>query len=113
MAGVVYLLHFSRPYCHAKHYLGWTEDLQTRLEAHRTGTGARLTQVVVEQGITLELARTWDGDTYFVQASPTRPGATAQTTEKFPPAVSPLPITEVLSYDLKLAHPKLSLRMNR
>jgi hypothetical protein len=24
--GVIYLLHFSRPYRHARHYTGWTES---------------------------------------------------------------------------------------
>ena len=56
-----YLLHFSRPYKHAKHYLGTAEDVQARLEQHRAGHAARLTQVVVEAGIELDLVRTWPG----------------------------------------------------
>ena len=32
--GQVYLLHFEVPYRHAQHYLGWTEDLPTRLKDH-------------------------------------------------------------------------------
>ncbi len=58
----VYLLHFGRQYQHAQHYLGFAEDLEKRLEAHRTGQGAKLTQAVVEAGITLHLVRIWDGD---------------------------------------------------
>ncbi len=38
--GVVYLLHFSRPYQHARHYTGWTEDLLDRLDHHARGHGA-------------------------------------------------------------------------
>ena len=60
---MVYLLHFERPYHHARHYLGFTEDLDTRLEAHRTGdphTHHRLMQVVAAAGIGFVLARTWN-----------------------------------------------------
>jgi predicted GIY-YIG superfamily endonuclease len=49
--GTVYLLHFDRPLKHAKHYLGYANDLQARLEQHRSGNGARLIQVVQEAGI--------------------------------------------------------------
>ena len=27
--GVIYMLHFHRPYKHARHYVGWTDDLST------------------------------------------------------------------------------------
>jgi predicted GIY-YIG superfamily endonuclease len=57
----VYLLHFSEPYKHARHYTGWTEDLPARLEAHRNGRGARLMEVIKVAGIGLTLARTWPG----------------------------------------------------
>ena len=33
--GVIYMLHFDRPYKHAKHYVGWTDDLFDRLEYAR------------------------------------------------------------------------------
>jgi predicted GIY-YIG superfamily endonuclease len=58
-AGIVYLIHFDRPYKHARHYLGWTQQLDERLELHRTGRGARLMAVVTAEGITWQLARTW------------------------------------------------------
>lgn len=57
----VYLLHFTQPLAHARHYLGWTDDLVGRLVKHGDGQGARITQVCVERGITWSLARTWDG----------------------------------------------------
>ena len=57
----VYLLHFSRPLCHAKHYLGSATNLDERLAEHQRGQGARLTQVVLELGITFECVRTWKG----------------------------------------------------
>jgi predicted GIY-YIG superfamily endonuclease len=61
MKGTVYLLHFSEPYKHAKHYIGYTRDLSARLESHANGTGARLLEVVTQAGITFNLARTWKG----------------------------------------------------
>ncbi len=60
--GTIYLLHLNRPYKHAKHYLGWASDLNSRLAEHERGTGARLLQVAKDAGIGWELARTWDGD---------------------------------------------------
>jgi predicted GIY-YIG superfamily endonuclease len=61
MSGTVYLLHFEQPYKHARHYLGWTDDLTARLAAHQAGHGARLLAVVKAAGITWHLARTWPG----------------------------------------------------
>ncbi|WP_458686402.1 hypothetical protein [Nocardia tengchongensis] len=59
--GTVYLLHFDRPYRHARHYTGWTSDLDNRLAEHRAERGARLLEVLRDNGIGWELARTWDG----------------------------------------------------
>jgi hypothetical protein len=66
--GVVYLLHFDRPIGDlanprgfASHYTGWTLDLPARLIDHAAGRGARLLQVVGEQGIGWQLARIWTG----------------------------------------------------
>ena len=59
--GVVYLVHFAEPYRHARHYTGWTADLDARLKLHRAGGGARLLQVIASAGIEWTLARTWEG----------------------------------------------------
>lgn len=59
---VVYLLHFSTPFRHAAHYLGWTVNLLERIGKHRAGTGARLVAVVREYGIEVEVAAVWPGD---------------------------------------------------
>ncbi len=56
--GTVYLIHFDKPYRHARHYLGYTDDLDARLAAHANSNGARLMEVIVEAGITWQLART-------------------------------------------------------
>lgn len=60
-ASGVYLYHFSQPYHHAKHYCGYANNIAHRLEEHEAGHGARLTQVVLQAGISLFLARTWFG----------------------------------------------------
>lgn len=67
---MVYLLHFDRPYCHARHYVGFVDGgpaaLAKRLDKHRRGDGARLLEVITEAGIGFTLARTWpDGDRTF------------------------------------------------
>lgn len=59
--GTVYLLHFAQPYRHARHYTGWTTDLDARLAEHKAGRGARLLQVIGNAGIDWSLARTWEG----------------------------------------------------
>lgn len=60
-SGTVYLLHFERPYKHARHYRGYTDDLTARLAAHANGSGARLMAVIHAAGIGFTLARTWPG----------------------------------------------------
>jgi predicted GIY-YIG superfamily endonuclease len=59
--GVVYMLHFEQPYQHAKHYVGWTEDLLERLDQHAAGHAARLTTVIYQAGIGFTLVRLCEG----------------------------------------------------
>jgi predicted GIY-YIG superfamily endonuclease len=63
--GTIYLIHFDRPYKHARHYIGFTDDLRRRIEAHRDGGGSRLMQVVKEAGIGWHVARLFSGDRNF------------------------------------------------
>jgi hypothetical protein len=63
--GTVYLLQITEPYRHAKHYMGWTENLSARLALHTEGRGARLVEVVIGHGIGFVLARTWTGDRFL------------------------------------------------
>jgi predicted GIY-YIG superfamily endonuclease len=58
----VYLIHFNKPYRHARHYLGFTTNLDKRITDHVCGMGARLMEVVTNAGIEWKLARTWQGD---------------------------------------------------
>ena len=75
MNGTVYLLHFERPYQHARHYTGWTTNLESRLNAHACGRGARLLEVVTNAGITWTLARTWKGPRALERSIKNRGGA--------------------------------------
>ena len=66
---VVYLIHFDKPLGDlsnprglAQHYLGFTDDLDARMEAHASGNGARIMEVVSKAGISWQLVRTWDGN---------------------------------------------------
>ncbi len=65
-AGVVYLLHFHERLGTQKHsiqhYLGFTPDLEARLEKHRNGQGARITEVLKERGIGFDVAAVWPGN---------------------------------------------------
>ena len=63
--GITYLLHFDSPLGRSRHYLGWTSDLDRRLESHRNGARHRcvLTYEARIRGITWQLARTWENVT--------------------------------------------------
>ncbi|HEX4811987.1 MAG TPA: hypothetical protein VFV66_04470 [Nonomuraea sp.] len=74
--GTVYLLHFERPYKHARHYIGWTPgDLNRRLRQHRNGTGARLLAVITAAGIDFVVARVWTGGRNLERSLKNRGGA--------------------------------------
>jgi hypothetical protein len=60
----VYLLHFSEPFHHARHYIGVTTNgrsVDDRLEEHRTGRGAKLTRAAAAAGVGMFIARVWWG----------------------------------------------------
>ena len=61
-ATTVYLIHFNRAYHHARHYLGFSTDLDKRITDHLCGMGARLMEVVTAAKIEWKVARTWSGD---------------------------------------------------
>lgn len=58
--GTVYLLHFNREFKGCRHYIGYTENLDKRIKAHRSKRGARLVAAVVGEGIKFRVARTWE-----------------------------------------------------
>ncbi len=63
----LYLLHFDRPYKHARHYLGWSADvasLQRRVEAHAAaslgyGKNHKLMIAARAAGISFIVSRIW------------------------------------------------------
>lgn len=57
----VYLLHFKTKYGHAGHYTGYGKSVSARIQEHREGKGARLTQVIIEAGIEFIVSRVWYG----------------------------------------------------
>lgn len=62
MIGYVYLLHFDAPYRHARHYLGYTVNLDQRMAMHAAGRGARLLEVLKTNGIHWTVAWVQVGD---------------------------------------------------
>jgi len=72
LIGTVYLIHFSEPYKHARHYLGFTTDLEKRIRQHKEirinnldkeshERGAVLMAYVNSAGIEWEVIRIWEG----------------------------------------------------
>jgi len=66
--GTVYLIHFehplgdsSNPHGQARHYLGFTKDLEARLARHRKCNGSAILAAVTQAGIGWECVRTWHG----------------------------------------------------
>jgi hypothetical protein len=57
--GTVYLLHFDRPYHHARHYIGFTRNLARRTARHRAGQGSPLIGAAIRAGIKFTVARVW------------------------------------------------------
>jgi hypothetical protein len=68
--GEVYLLHFDTPLAHAKHYLGWAEDAEKRVQKHFEGTsGVKIMDAVHRNRISFTVARVWDGVTRTFERS--------------------------------------------
>lgn len=64
---MIYLVHFQRPYKHAKHYLGFTDlTLTKRFARHCSNAkkrrGSALMNAIMAAGITFKVVRTWEGD---------------------------------------------------
>lgn len=57
--GYVYLIHFERPVGNARHYIGYTESFEQRIESHRAGTGSALCKIANEKGINWLVVRVW------------------------------------------------------
>lgn len=75
-AGTVYLVCFTAPFSHARHYMGWAGpgNLDRRLAHHQAGTGANLLRHAAKAGVGWELARTWPGDRHLERRLKNRGG---------------------------------------
>jgi predicted GIY-YIG superfamily endonuclease len=63
----IYLIHFERPLCHARHYLGFATNIARRWKTHCAGKAARLTAVLRERQIGFSLVRVWIGGTRLLE----------------------------------------------
>lgn len=62
--GIVYLIHFDRPYHHARHYVGFTSDPDRRFNEHENGNmSSPLLKTATAAGIKWEVVRTWSDKT--------------------------------------------------
>lgn len=60
--GTVYLVHLNRRFHHVAHYIGFTEaEVESRLDEHRKGSGAKLLRAARSLGIDFQCVRTWVG----------------------------------------------------
>lgn len=75
VVGVIYTLHLDRPFSHAKHYTGWTSNLEARLREHEAGRGSRLLAHARAAGIGWTLAALEVGDRFRERSLKTRGGA--------------------------------------
>jgi predicted GIY-YIG superfamily endonuclease len=73
--GTVYLIHFHSPLKHAKHYIGFTLNLEGRCLDHRKGVGSKLLAAVSAAGIEWSVVRTWDGTRDFERSLKNRKNA--------------------------------------
>ena len=51
MSWKLYVIHFDRPYKHAKHYTGIAIDVEKRMKEHSGGYGAKLMKAIKENNI--------------------------------------------------------------
>jgi predicted GIY-YIG superfamily endonuclease len=65
IVGSVYLLHFDRPFGHAKHYTGWAADVDLRIGEHMDGgvKSANIVRKAALAGIGFAVARIWPNKT--------------------------------------------------
>lgn len=67
---MVYLIHFSKPFKHARHYIGYSESMETfknRLHHHRNNTGSKLLKAVNKAGINWRVIRIWQDKDYLFE----------------------------------------------
>lgn len=60
----VYVIHFDKPYKHAKHYTGIAINVEARMKKHRSGQGARLMKIIKEHNIGFQYSIIKEGLTF-------------------------------------------------
>ncbi len=65
LVGTIYLIHFERPFKHAQHYMGFSQNLPQRLNQHKKGCGSKLMRAVSAAGIRWAVVEKWTGDRHF------------------------------------------------
>lgn len=82
---MIYLIHFQKPFKHAKHYLGFSTDsdtLRKRITSHEHHTasskGSRLMKYVSEAGIKWKVVRLWADGTRTMERQLKNRGGSAR-----------------------------------
>jgi hypothetical protein len=57
----VYLIHLDDPYFHARHYVGFADDIAQRIATHRKGHGSPLLAAATAAGIACMVVQIWPG----------------------------------------------------
>jgi hypothetical protein len=57
----VYLVHLDEPYFHARHYVGYADDIARRIETHHKGRGSPLLAAATAAGIGWVVVQIWPG----------------------------------------------------
>ena len=63
--GTVYILHFEPSYRHARHYVGWALDPDSRIAAHLAGNASPLVRAAVAAGVQVSVAALLPGSRYL------------------------------------------------
>src|SRR5262249_40381560 len=59
---MIYVLCFSPAYQHARHYVGFTDNVDRRIARHLAGRGSPLVRAAVQAGCTVSLTLVVEGD---------------------------------------------------
>lgn len=62
--GYIYLICFDKKLHHAKHYIGWTENIDNRLDNHKNGNGACILKALNKKNIDYKIVKIWKGTRY-------------------------------------------------
>ena len=72
----VYLACLDEPYFHARHYLGYADDIARRIQTHRSGQGSPLLAAATAAGISWRVVQVWpDADRRFERKLHNRHGS--------------------------------------